>query len=136
VRSRPDPLLADGPGADAAEPAPEGKSTPALARAGIAALLASTCCVLPLVFAIVGVSGAWIAQLHWMTPYSGALSALAVVALAIAGWRIYGPARQGAQCEADSVCARTSGAARGWFWALAALTLLPLVLRFAAPLFY
>jgi mercuric ion transport protein len=127
VRSRPDPLLADGPA---------GKSASALALAGIAALLASTCCVLPLVFAIVGVSGAWIAQLHWMTPYSGALSALAVVALLVAGWQIYGPARAGAQCEPGGVCARASGTARAWFWVLAALTVLPFVLSFAAPLFY
>lgn len=126
----------NGPAAGADEPAPGGKTGPALALAGIAALLASTCCVLPLVFAIVGVSGAWIAQLHWMTPYSGALTVLAGVALLVAGWRIYGPASKQAVCEPGSVCARTGNATRGWFWALAALTLLPLVLRLVAPLFY
>lgn len=124
-----------GPAAAGDEPAP-GKTGPALALAGIAALLASTCCVLPLAFAIVGVSGAWIAQLHWMTPYSGALTALAVAALLVAGWRIYGPASRQAACEPGGACARAGAAARNWFWVLAGLTLLPLVLRLAAPLFY
>ena len=42
----------------------------ALTLAGIAALLASACCVLPLVFVLVGVSGAWIGQLQRLEPYS------------------------------------------------------------------
>lgn len=122
------------PDADAAGPA--GAGAPALAVAGIAALLASTCCVVPLVLALVGISGAWIGQLHRMAPYSEALTGVAVLALLLAAWRIYRPMPQGAQCEPGSSCARAGPATRRWFWAMAVLTLLPIVARLAAPLFY
>jgi mercuric ion transport protein len=112
------------------------RTAPALTLAGIAALLASTCCVVPLVLALVGVSGAWVSQLHWMAPYSEAFTILAVGALLLAAWRIYRPVPQGAVCEEGTSCARASAATRGWFWVLAGLTLVPLVVRLAAPLFY
>lgn len=115
---------------------PAGDAAPVLTLAGVAALLASTCCVLPLVLAIAGISGAWIGQLRRMEPYSEVLTALAVFALLLAGWRIYRPAAPGAQCDAGTVCARAGIATRTWFWVLAALTLLPIVVRLAAPLFY
>lgn len=109
-------------------PAP--RSVSALWLAGVAALLASGCCVLPLVFVLVGISGAWIAQLGALKPYSLLLEALAFAALGIAGWRIYRPARDAASC---TVARRST---RVWFWIVAALTLLPIVVATLAPLFY
>jgi mercuric ion transport protein len=107
-----------------------------LTLAGISALLASTCCVFPLVFALVGVSGAWIGQLRRMEPYSYPLTALAVVSLLLAGWRIWRPAMpDGAQCEADA-CVRNNAAARRWFWAMAVLTVLPIAVTQSAHFFY
>ncbi|MEJ6020769.1 mercuric transporter MerT family protein [Ramlibacter sp. PS4R-6] len=107
-----------------------------LTLAGIAALLASTCCVLPLIFAVVGVSGAWIGQLRRMEPYSYPLTALAAASLLVAGWRIWRSATpDAAQCEAEA-CVRSNAAARRWFWALAALTVLPIALNQSAHLFY
>jgi mercuric ion transport protein len=113
-------------------------SAPALALAGIAALLASTCCVLPLVFVLVGISGAWISQLHRLEPYSSWLAALAVASLGIAAWRLYRPATSAeVACAApDAACRTVNAAARRWFWAVALLTLVPLVVPLAAPLFY
>jgi mercuric ion transport protein len=108
----------------------------ALALAGVAALLASTCCVVPLVLAIVGISGAWIAQLHRMEPYSYPLTALAAAALLLAGWRIWRPAAQDdAQCDLEA-CRQRNAGARRWFWVLAVLTATPIVVRQAAHLFY
>lgn len=101
------------------------RTAPALTLAGIAALLASACCVAPLVLAIAGISGAWIARLRTMEPYSDALTLLAVAALVLAGWRIYRPS-----------CTKAGLATRSWFWVLAALALLPVLVRLAAPLFY
>lgn len=124
------------PAVAANDPVGSESSAPALTLAGIAAGLASTCCVLPLVLTLVGVSGAWTAQLHWLAPYSGALTALAVAALLFAAWRIYRPLPQGAVCAPGTSCARASAATRGWFWAMAVLTLVPLAVRLAAPLFY
>lgn len=107
-----------------------------LTLAGISALLASTCCVLPLVFALVGVSGTWIGQLRRMEPYSYPLTALAAAALLVAAWRIWRPAKSpGAGCEADP-CVRGNAAARRWFWALAALAVLPVVVNQGAHFFY
>lgn len=107
-----------------------------LTLAGISALLASTCCVAPLLFALVGVSGAWIGQLRRMEPYSYPLTALAVASLLLAGWRIWRPAMpQGAQCETDA-CARSNNVARRWFWAMAALTVLPIAVSQSAHFFY
>ena len=114
--------------------APAPRSASALWLAGLAALLASSCCVLPLVFVLVGVSGAWIAQLTLLQPYSLWLEALAVAALAIAGWRIYRP-RLRSEPGAVS-CPATRPAARAWFWIIAVLTLLPIVVSLLAPLFY
>jgi mercuric ion transport protein len=116
--------------------APESGSARALTLAGLAALLASACCVLPLVFVLVGISGAWIARLRVLEPYSGALSVLSLAALAFAAWRLYRPTA-GAACEVgDAACRQVSAGARRWFWLVAVLTLIPLLVPLAAPLFY
>jgi mercuric ion transport protein len=124
-------LLAQGP----AQP---GGSAPALTLAGIAALLASTCCVLPLVFALVGISGAWIVHMRVLEPYSPALVALALGSLGLAWWRLYRPSHATvAACEAGNpACGPVNGAARRWFWLVAVLTLVPILVPLAAPFFY
>lgn len=118
-------------------PHEERRPAPALALAGLAALLASTCCVLPLALALAGISGAWISQLHVMEPYSDGLLALAFGALAWAAWRIYGrPAPTRAVCEIDAVCQPVSHAVRTWFWLVLLIALVPLLVPLAAPWFY
>jgi mercuric ion transport protein len=110
---------------------------PALALAGLAALLASTCCVLPLALALAGISGAWISQLHVMEPYSDSLLVLAFGALAWAAWRIYGRSAQTqAVCETDRVCQPVSQTVRTWFWLVLLIALVPLLVPLAAPWFY
>ena len=115
-----------------------GSSAPALTLAGIAALLASSCCVLPLVFALVGISGTWIAHMRVLEPYSPALIALALLSLGIAGWRLYRPSRMPmAACDVDDMaCRQVNGVARRWFWLVLVVALVPLVVPLAAPLFY
>jgi mercuric ion transport protein len=112
----------------------------ALGVAGIAALLASSCCVAPLALALAGISGAWIGQLRRMAPYSPWLMGLAVLALAVAAWRLYRPlSARTAACEAaaaDTSCRRVGRVARRWFWVVAVLTLIPIVVPMAAPWFY
>ena len=117
---------------------PAGGTGSALTLAGIAALLSSACCVLPLVFAIVGISGAWIGQLRVFKPWSVPLTVLAFGALAYAGWRLYRPAAAEEVCGLSdpAACRRVGGAARRWFWIVVVLTLVPLLVPLAAPLFY
>jgi mercuric ion transport protein len=117
------------------QPSPLTGSAPALTLAGIAALLSSACCVLPLVFAIVGISGAWIGQLRVLTPWSPWLSGLAFVALALAAWRLYRPAEVGCR-PGDAACAVVRPAARRWFWLVVVLAFVPILVPLAAPLFY
>lgn len=118
-----------------------GGSASALTIAGIAALLSSACCVLPLVLVLLGISGSWISQLHGFEPWSPYLAGLAIVALGLAGWRIFRwRSRPSAEVcdnplDGDS-CATSNTAARRWFWVVAALTCLPLAVSVLAPLFY
>ena len=52
------------------EPSKEPKSgRSALAAGGVAAILASTCCLGPLVLVALGFSGAWIGNLTALEPY-------------------------------------------------------------------
>jgi mercuric ion transport protein len=115
---------------------PGARSAPVLTLAGIAALLSSACCVMPLVFAIVGISGAWIGQLRLLAPFSVPLSVLAVGALAFAGYTLYRPSARACDIEGSADCRTVSKAARRWFWLVVVLTLVPLVVPLAAPLFY
>lgn len=116
--------------------APRG-SAPALTLAGLAALLASGCCVAPLLLALAGVSGAWIGQLRRIEPYSPWLMALSVVALGVAGWRLYRRPSPGASCDIDDAgCRRANVVARRWFWVVAFLAVVPLAAPLVAPWFY
>jgi mercuric ion transport protein len=120
------------------EPSVPPGSAPVLTLAAVAALLASACCVLPLLLAVLGISGAWISRLRCLEPYSGALMALAMAALGLAAWRIFRLEAQAQRaCAAgDGACRTINATARRWFWLIAILTLIPLMVSLAAPLFY
>jgi transglutaminase-like putative cysteine protease len=110
----------------------------ALLAAGLAALLASGCCVAPLALALLGVSGAWIGQLRVLEPWSPWLLGGALTALGLAAWQIYRrPAPGDATCAADDpACGQTRRGLRRWFWVVALLTAVPLLLPLVAPWFY
>ncbi len=74
----------------------------ALLAGGLAALLAASCCLGPLVLITLGFSGAWISKLTVMQPYQPIFIGAALVALFFAGKRIWRPA---AQCAPGEVCA-------------------------------
>ena len=117
---------------------PRAQSTWAVAFAALAATLASSCCVLPLVLALVGVSGAWIANLRVLAPFSTALTAIAIVLLAFAGRQLYkSPVEAVTICSApDAACSPLRQSARRWFWLALLLTLIPIVVPLLAPYFY
>ena len=61
-----------------------------LAGGGVAAALAaSTCCVLPLSLAAVGVSTAWLASLSALAPFQLGFRLLAVLLLGAGFWMVY-----------------------------------------------
>ena len=68
----------------------------ALAAGGLAAILASACCLGPLVLVALGFSGAWIGNLTALEPYRPVFIGGALVALFLAYRRIYRPVAAGA----------------------------------------
>ena len=73
-----------------------------LLAGGLAAILASTCCLGPLVLITLGFSGAWIANLTVLEPYRPILIGVAVAALFYAWRRIWRPATA---CAPGEICA-------------------------------
>lgn len=107
----------------------------ALAAGGIAALLAGTCCLGPLVLVSLGVTGAWLGYLPLLEPYRPFFLGAAAVALAFAWKRIYRPA---SECKPGEVCAipRVKRAYKLGFWSVAALLLFMLAYPYFVPFFY
>ena len=111
------------------------KGRGALAAGGLAAILASTCCLGPLVLVALGVSGAWIGNLTLLEPYRPVFIGTALVALFFAGRRIFRPA---AACRPGEVCAipQVRAAYKLIFWIVVALVLIALGFPYVLPLFY
>lgn len=105
-----------------------------MALAVAATLLASTCCVLPLVLVLVGITGAWMSGLQALAPVTPYAIALALGALAWSGWLVFRPARF---CTtADGVCATTRPIMRRVYLACVVFAALLLGFPLIAPLFY
>lgn len=115
------------------EPTPTGKG--ALAAGGLAAILASACCLGPLVLMALGFSGAWIGNLTKLEPFRPAFVGAALVALYFSYRRIYRPATA---CKPGEVCAipQVRATYKVIFWIVATLVLVALVFPYLAPLFY
>jgi mercuric ion transport protein len=107
----------------------------ALLVGGLAAILASTCCLGPLVLVALGLSGAWIGNLTRLERYRPFFIAGALVALFFAGRRIFRPTRA---CLPSEVCAvpRTSRIYKIVFGIASALVLVALVYPYVAKFFY
>ena len=116
------------------ESAPNRTGSGALLVGGLAAILASTCCLGPLVLVALGLSGAWIGNLTLLEPYRPFLIAGALVALFFAGRRIFRPVKA---CQAGEVCA-VPGTRRLYkiaFGIVSALVLAALVFPYVARCF-
>ena len=104
----------------------------ALAAAAVAAVLASSCCLIPLLLVSVGFSAGWLADLRALQPYSTILTVVAVGALVIASFYLL-------RGKAPCVVATDSRAGRYYkplFWIVALLTLALLIVPLLAPWFY
>jgi mercuric ion transport protein len=106
---------------------------PVLAASGLlGALLASSCCLLPMTLVSLGLGGAWLGLLAPLAPWQPWFVGLAVVSLALGFWLAYRPAPV---CAADGSCPspRSRTLARAVLWVgaallVAAITFEPLVL--------
>ncbi len=115
----------------------DGFSKATLTGGLLAGLLASACCVGPLVLVTAGVSGAWISNLTLLEPYRWIFIGIALVFMALAWRRIY-RAPAAADCEPGTACAlpQINRGYRVMFWVVSALVLLAFAFPYFAPLFY
>lgn len=106
----------------------------ALATSGIAAVLASACCLAPLALAALGISGAWIGNVAALEPYRPIFAGTALVALFLAHRRMFGSAQV---CKPGDACAVPRGRTgrKAIFWVVAALVLVALAFPYIAPSF-
>jgi mercuric ion transport protein len=70
----------------------------------IGALVASSCCILPLVLFSLGVSGAWIGSVTQLAPYHAYILAATIACLGYGYWLVYHPSK--IACADGEVCAR------------------------------
>lgn len=107
----------------------------ALVAGGFAAILASACCLGPLLLVSIGLGGAWMSKLQVLEPYRPFSIAVAVVALLFAYRSVYRPA---AECAPGDICAvpATRRTYKILFWLVAALVLVALGFPYVVPLFY
>ena len=98
----------------------------ALFAGGLAAILASACCLGPLVLIALGFSGAWIGNLTVLEPYRPIFIGAALV---------YRPAQA---CKPGEVCAipQVRATYKLIFWIVAALVLVSLGFPYVMPFFY
>ena len=107
----------------------------ALFVGGLAAILASTCCLGPLVLVALGLSGAWIGNLTRLEPYRPLFIAGAVIALFFAGRHIFRPAQT---CSPGELCAvpKTRRIYKFLFVTVSVLVLIALVFPYVVKFFY
>jgi mercuric ion transport protein len=119
----------------AVESSRERTGSGALFVGGLAAILASTCCLGPLLLLALGLSGAWIGNLTRLEQYRPFFIAAALVALFFAGQRIFRPARA---CEPGQVCAAppTHQIYKILFVTVSVLVLIALAFPYVIKFFY
>jgi len=108
-----------------------------LAAGGVVgAVLASSCCIIPLVLVTLGVSGAWIGNLTTLETYEPYFVAVTLAFLAGGIWHVY--FRKMPDCADGSYCARpqSSPVTKSALWGGTILVALALTMRWWAPLFY
>lgn len=102
-------------------------SLPALLGAAAAAIGASVCCVVPLVLVLLGISGAWIANLTALDAWRPWFSAATLACLGWAFWTLYRPA---SRCRTDGACIDPTQLRRRRRWLWIATGLIALLLLF------
>lgn len=113
-----------------------GQAPKLLAAGGIlAALGAASCCVVPFALFMLGVSGAWIANLTILEPFQPAFALVAVACLGYGFYLVH--RRPRVACAEDSYCARpvSHRLAKIGLWIAAALVIVALAFPRIAVLY-
>lgn len=107
----------------------------ALVGGVLAGILASACCVGPLLLLSVGVGGAWISHLTALEPYRPVFIALTILFVGLAFWKLY-LVPQSCAVEDHCVADRTRNTQRMLFWILVPITLGLVTSPWILPIFY
>ena len=101
----------------------------------IGAVLASSCCLGPIVLITIGASGPWIGKLTALKEYQPLFVGLTVVFLGYGFWLVYGRPIQ--VCDGES-CAtpRSDRVVQIALWTATLLVVIALTIDLWAPLFY
>lgn len=102
----------------------------------LAAILASSCCIGPLLLVTLGVSGAWIGNLTALEAYQPVFVLITVAFLAIGFWQVYFKPKQA--CSVGANCARplSGHLVKAVLWTATVLVALAMTIDYWAPLFY
>ena len=121
---------------DEIAPDKDRKKSVAAAGSVVGAVLASSCCIGPLLLITLGASGAWIGNLTALKAYQPIFVTLTLAFLSFGFWQVYGKSKQ--PCEDSSYCATPTSdrIVRGALWIATALVALALTTDLWAPLFY
>jgi len=115
----------------------EGNTRKGLMAAGgvVGALLASSCCIAPLVLLSLGISGAWMSNLTALAPYQGYFIAATLLFLGAGYWSVYFKPKK--PCAEGSYCASPTSdrVIRMALWFATVLVALALGVDLILPLF-
>jgi len=102
----------------------------------LGAVVASACCVVPLVLVTLGIGGAWVGNLAALEPYKPYFLGVTVLLLAAGFWHVYFKPKPA--CTDGSYCGRptSSRITKSALWIATALVLLSATVNFWAPFFY
>jgi mercuric ion transport protein len=112
------------------------KKSASLTVAGIAGVLASACCIGPLVLASIGLGTIAASVVAVFEPLRPVFILIAMAALGFAGWRTY--RRPVAACELGTTCAlpQKDRIYRALFWVIALIVLALITFPYYIALFY
>ena len=112
------------------------KRNVAAAGGVIGAVLASSCCIGPLVLITLGASGAWIGNLTALKAYQPVFVIVTLAFLGFGFWQVYGKSKQ--LCEEGSYCAtpRSNRIVKSSLWIATILVAIALTTDLWAPLYY
>ena len=116
---------------------PPNKRDKLLAAGGVAgAILASSCCILPLILVLTGVSGAWIGSLTVLEPYKPYFILVTLGFIGFGFWHVHFKPKP--PCDPDSACARPESTiiTQVALWVGLAIVLLAATIDWWAPIFY
>ena len=101
----------------------------------VGAILASSCCIAPLVLVTLGATGAWIGNLTALKAYQPLFVTATVVFLGVGFWQVY--LKRTASCDTGN-CDKplSSTLVEAALWTATVLVLLALTVDFWAPIFY